>query len=218
MTADPSGRIPLPPPEPKVLPPRQTKPRGKGNGGNKKGCKSPIRDKPWTLTPEVHAALVESLEAGVSIGGALRAAGVPRRNYYHWKKKAAAGREPYAKLFVDIELAWGRFEDRCVKIIANAATEGDWKAAAWSLERHHSTRERYRATRPTKLDLRRDKREAERLKMDQGREKREAERHARDMKNGPNANQGPAIQVILNRGPVDEDGVPLPDPTCSKSS
>lgn len=50
------------------------------------------------------------------------------------------------------------------------------------------------------------------------REKREAAKHDRDMRAFPQANTGPAIQVIVNRGPVDDDGAPLPDEPCSKSS
>lgn len=49
-------------------------------------------------------------------------------------------------------------------------------------------------------------------------EKRDAEKHTRDMKDGPSLGGGPAVQVILNRGPVDEDGAPKPDEPCSKSS
>ncbi len=49
-------------------------------------------------------------------------------------------------------------------------------------------------------------------------ERRDVERHTRDMKDSPQPGAGPAVQVIINRGPVDEDGAPLPDESCSKSN
>lgn len=49
-------------------------------------------------------------------------------------------------------------------------------------------------------------------------ERRDAEKHARDMRDGPQPSSGPAVQVIVNRGAVDDDGVPVPDDTCSKST
>lgn len=53
---------------------------------------------------------------------------------------------------------------------------------------------------------------------DEARAGRDVEKHARDMRDGPQPSSGPAVQVIVNRGAVDDDGVPVPDDTCSKST
>lgn len=90
------------------------------------------------LTPEVHQAIIDNLRAGCFKKHAANAAGVSDRLLRSWLERGATGEQPYAKLLEDVDEAVALDALRNQAVISQAAVgkaKGDWKAAAWNLER-----------------------------------------------------------------------------------
>lgn len=89
-------------------------------------------------TPEVHRQIVDALKVGAFKKHAANAAGISERTLADWLQWGAEGREPYVELLRDVEQAIAADAVRNQTIISKAAAgehAGDWKAAAWNLER-----------------------------------------------------------------------------------
>jgi hypothetical protein len=87
---------------------------------------------------QVHADIVKNLEAGAFKKHAAEAVGVSINTLTQWLQWGDEGREPYAQFALDVERAIARDAVRNQTIISAAAAgehKGDWKAAAWNLER-----------------------------------------------------------------------------------
>lgn len=90
------------------------------------------------LTPEVHKSIIDNLNAGCFKKHAANAAQVSERTLHNWLERGAAGEEPYATFADDVETAIAKDALRNQAVISQAAVgkaKGDWKAAAWNLER-----------------------------------------------------------------------------------
>ena len=89
-------------------------------------------------TAEVHAAIVKSLKEGAYKVHAANAAGVSISALEHWLQLGRAGTEPYVQFAEDVDRARAQDALRNQQVISAAAVSkvpGDWKAAAWNLER-----------------------------------------------------------------------------------
>ena len=103
------------------------------------------------LTAEVQKTVVDALRGGAPPEAAAAFAGISRATYFNWLKR---GREaiiqangnaeqivetdPYANFVVSVDEALSRFIVGTVAAIGTAgrtATDGDWRALAWMLER-----------------------------------------------------------------------------------
>lgn len=98
--------------------------------------RGPIRK----LTKEVEEIILRHLRAGAYFSHACEAAGIRARTVAYWLEWGEEGKKPYAA-FAD-KVMQLRAEDaiRSQSIITRAQLgpiTGDWKAAAWSLERKH---------------------------------------------------------------------------------
>src|SRR5579884_1213750 len=85
-----------------------------------------------------HKRIVESVRAGNYRSTAAKLAGISSSALSHWLDKGAAGEEPYAALFDDIETAEAEWEAEHLANIdaaANSRKPGTWTASAWQLER-----------------------------------------------------------------------------------
>jgi hypothetical protein len=94
----------------------------------------------WKLayTPELHKQIVDALERGAYLVHAANAAGVSGTAVHRWVKKGRDGIEKYAQFAEDVDRARANDALRNQAIISAAAVRkvpGDWKAAAWNLER-----------------------------------------------------------------------------------
>lgn len=92
--------------------------------------------RPSKLTPEVTDKLLTALRAGNYRGPAAFYAGIGIRTFKQWMaagKKTPEG--PYGKLRTAVLEAEKGAEIFCVGVIQRSARDGDWKAAAWWLER-----------------------------------------------------------------------------------
>lgn len=102
--------------------------------------------RPTKLTPEVHAAIVRSLDIGATRKDAAEAAGVTYHTFLNWMErglKAKSGR--YFQFFNSAQRAEANARLKFTSTIARAAADGDWRAAMEYLSRrdkeHWSTRQ-----------------------------------------------------------------------------
>jgi hypothetical protein len=91
------------------------------------------------LTPEVHEELVRLTTAGLTIAASAKQVGISARTFEQWlqKGRCADAEEPYASFAMDIERALSTCEFVLLSRIQKAAAGGDWKAAAWIMERKY---------------------------------------------------------------------------------
>ena len=97
--------------------------------------------RPTKLTPQVQARIVQAIVGGNDITVAAAYAGIGKTTFYEWLergRKAKTG--PFADFADAIQKAQADAETRNVALIAKAAQEGTWTAAAWWLERKYPER------------------------------------------------------------------------------
>lgn len=89
-------------------------------------------------TPELHRKVVENLERGAYQVHAANAAGISISTLHRWVTLGRQGVEPYVTFAEDVDRARANDALRNQAVISAAAVRkvpGDWKAAAWNLER-----------------------------------------------------------------------------------
>ena len=111
--------------------------------------------RPTKLTPQVQARIVQAIVGGNDITVAAAYAGIGKTTFYEWLERgrkeaarlAASSRAkpkdsetPFAEFADAIQKAQADAETRNVALIAKAAQEGTWTAAAWWLERKYPER------------------------------------------------------------------------------
>ncbi len=90
------------------------------------------------LTPEVQKKIVEYIRGGAYKAHAAEAAGVSVDAVDNWIRRGEdSDEEPYTEFAAAMRQAQGEDAVRDVQVISRAATDGDWKAAAWKLERKY---------------------------------------------------------------------------------
>jgi hypothetical protein len=94
----------------------------------------------WKLayTPELHKKIVEALERGAYQVHAANSAGISISTLQRWVTEGRNGVEPYVRFAEDVDRARANDALRNQAVISAAAVRkvpGDWKAAAWNLER-----------------------------------------------------------------------------------
>ncbi len=97
--------------------------------------------RPTKLTPATQAKIVQAIVGGNDITVAAAYAGISKQTFYTWLergRKAKTG--PFADFVDAIEKAQADAEARNVALIAKAAQDGTWTAAAWWLERKYPER------------------------------------------------------------------------------
>ncbi len=93
--------------------------------------------RPSEFTAEVEKAILDALAAGASVRSACEAAGVGPTTFYRWLSEGAADGAPEHFRVLRERTTRARAQARVAyaAVIRRAANEGDWKAAAWFLER-----------------------------------------------------------------------------------
>lgn len=94
--------------------------------------------KPTVYNARVHAQIVEHLRAGAFRKHAAEAAGVSFDAMDEWVRAGLAGDARYEQFAIDVRTAMAEDAVRNVRVITKAAVgehKGDWKAAAWNLEK-----------------------------------------------------------------------------------
>jgi hypothetical protein len=108
------------------------------------GRPSPILDE------TTEKQLLEYIKFGTPINRAVAAVGIAERTFYHWMTRGLNERERlatvsnakpnstegvYLQFLQSVERARGEAITKKIAVIAKAGNEGDWRAAAWWLER-----------------------------------------------------------------------------------
>ena len=88
------------------------------------------------LTPERQRRIVDAIRAGCYVETAAATSGVTKETLYQWLKRGNKYPGTIYEEFVHaVHDATAQAEMRDVLTISKAASEGDWRAAAWRLER-----------------------------------------------------------------------------------
>lgn len=88
------------------------------------------------LTDEVQNIIVKSLENGLSIEAACGQARISKPTFYNWYNDGAEKKSGKYKDFHDaVDNAKNVAQSTFENVIASAANDGTWQAAAWWLER-----------------------------------------------------------------------------------
>lgn len=93
------------------------------------------------LTPERQAKIVNAVKAGAYLETAAAAAGINKVTLHRWLRRGE--RYPgtiYSAFSEAVHEALAQAEMRDVLTISKAAGDGDWRAAAWRLERKYPKR------------------------------------------------------------------------------
>ena len=94
---------------------------------------------PSKLTPELQNQICGYINGGVPMTTACGACGVSLHTVNGWLKKGRNGEKPYDRFVQAIETAKHRWE-AAAALRVTKASDRDWKAAAWMLERRrHET-------------------------------------------------------------------------------
>ena len=87
------------------------------------------------LTPAVADRIVSAVEVGVSWKDSAAAAGINEATLHRWRERGREGRAPYRAFCERLDAAAARSVVAMQITVRQAASNGDWKAAAWFLER-----------------------------------------------------------------------------------
>ena len=93
-----------------------------------------------SLTPQIQANIVKLIQMGSYVNIAASAVGIGERTFYDWMAKGKEGKKPYVQFSQAIEKAKGECETLLLSKLMKAIDQGDWKAAAWMLERKYTER------------------------------------------------------------------------------
>jgi hypothetical protein len=96
---------------------------------------------PTKLTEEAQETIIRAVRMGNFINAAAGFAGVTTATVFNWLRIGKTEEiGPHHNFFVAVRQAEAEAEARCLAIISMAAQQGDWKAAAWLLERRFPKR------------------------------------------------------------------------------
>lgn len=96
--------------------------------------------RPYKLTKEVEETILRHLRTGAFAKHACQAAGIEHRTFKYWLERGETGEKPYAAFAVKVMRVQAEDAIRGQSIITRAQMgkiDGDWKAAAWNLERKY---------------------------------------------------------------------------------
>ena len=88
--------------------------------------------RPTSLTPAVHAKIVDAISKGLPNCVAAQLAGINQASLYNWQIRAEKGESPYFELFEDLKAAEAAAQEACLEKIR---TDESWQSKAWMLER-----------------------------------------------------------------------------------
>ena len=98
------------------------------------------RGRPSKLTPDVSKRIIDSVRAGNYLETSAAFAGVSKVTLFNWMKRGNAQKTgKYREFLTSIEKALAEAEMRDVQTISKAS-EKNWQAAAWRLERKFPAR------------------------------------------------------------------------------
>lgn len=105
--------------------------------------------RPTRLSRKVIKKITQALQLGATHKLACQYAGIDRSTFYGWLRKGEQARSGslLAEFYASVEQAEGEAGVMSLAVVAKAAKQKDWKAAAWLLER------RFGFIKASKLEL-----------------------------------------------------------------
>lgn len=94
--------------------------------------------RPSKFTPDIAAAILRAVGAGLAYPQAAALAGVCERTLYNWLESGAAGQEPLATFLQDLKSTEAKAELEALAAV-KAGGPG-WQSRAWYLERKYPER------------------------------------------------------------------------------
>lgn len=91
--------------------------------------------RPIELTDALAIEIAGHLLSGNSIADSAAMVGIAESTYHDWIKRGESGESPFAEFSELTRAARAEARSKRVKTVAAASDDGDWKAAAWMLER-----------------------------------------------------------------------------------
>ena len=93
--------------------------------------------RPSAMTEQVVSDIVNALAAGAAVKAAAGAAGISERTYHSWRERGEqeGADEAFLQFLQRTTRAREQGKVALVASIRRSANEGDWRAAAWLLER-----------------------------------------------------------------------------------
>lgn len=91
------------------------------------------------LTKELQDRITSVIAAGNYLEVAYRLAGVSHETFYRWLRLGEQGRRPYSEFYEAVKKAEAAAEAKRILVIQKASEE-NWQAAAWYLERRYPER------------------------------------------------------------------------------
>lgn len=88
----------------------------------------------------IHAEIVRLIGMGNYLSTVAAVVGISAETIRNWVTWGKEGKEPWVKLARDFERASGTAQTNHVAVIAKAASDGDWRASSWFLERRFPKR------------------------------------------------------------------------------
>jgi transposase len=127
--------------------------------GRPPGYLNPNAGRPTKLTPELFSAIVDAIRSGNYAQVAAATAGITEQTFYEWLRRGRDEPDGIYRRFADAVLAAsGEAEQEKLERLRREALadDGDWKAAAWWLERRFPKRwgkqQRLEIVTPPELD------------------------------------------------------------------
>jgi transposase len=108
---------------------------------------------PSKLDDLVAQRIVAAVEVGAPWYMAAAAGGIAPSTLREWKQRARDGEEPYAAFLARLQKAEAAGAVAMLDVIQNAAREGTWQAAAWTLERRYPKQFALRRPEPQPLTV-----------------------------------------------------------------
>jgi hypothetical protein len=109
--------------------------------------------RPRKLTPETHERIVGAVREGNQLHVAAAYAGVSKSTFKEWCQRGRCGEEPFFAFIEALDEAMAAAEVSTVAVVDVAAKEGDWKAAAYLLDRRDSLKSMRLARMKTREDI-----------------------------------------------------------------
>jgi hypothetical protein len=98
------------------------------------------RGRPCGLTPERQTLLLSAIERGLPLREAASLAGISYDTFNRWRNQGEAVNAPpeFRHFCESLQRAQAIAVDALLTRIQSASQSGDWRAAAWILERRHA--------------------------------------------------------------------------------
>lgn len=91
--------------------------------------------RPTELNTKTRKAITTALRKGLTRAAASEIAGITDRTFRSWMDRGRAGEHPFEDFAQAVEKAEAQVEEEMTQVLLDAGKKGEWRAAAFWLER-----------------------------------------------------------------------------------